>query len=68
MERSRRREIQDRFDFKGIETTALFRDDKPKESVGFDVEDTLMRIETNMVMSTMKKNLIEVVWMVREFS
>ena len=47
---------------------ALFRDDKLEKSARFDVEDTLMWIETNMVMSTTKKNLVEVVRMVRTFS
>lgn len=68
MQISRRREIQDSLNFEGVKTNALFRDDELEKSVGFDGEDTLMQIETNTVMSTAKKNLMEVVRMVKPLS
>lgn len=46
----------------------LLRNEKPKEFSKFDEKDTLMWIEMNTVMSTMKKNLVEVVLMVCAFS
>jgi len=57
LQRSRGRKIYDSLDFKGIQADALSRDDEPKESARFDVEDTFVRIKPDMVVSIAKKDL-----------
>ena len=55
MNRRGRRQIDDFLDFKRIDVDALFGHHETQESTGFDVEDTLMRVQPDIIVSKTKK-------------
>jgi len=67
LQRSRGRKIDNSFDLKGIQADALSGDDEPEKLARFDTEDTLLRIELDMIVSTAKKNIAKMNRMVVTF-
>lgn len=61
MQRRGRGYINNSLDFERIKTNSIFRNNKTEDSSGFDTKDTLVRIQSNVIVSAMKKYLLKMI-------
>ena len=64
MQQGWRWEVNDGLDLEGVKANSIFGYDKSKKTAIIHAKDTLVRIEPNIVTSTVEENMAEVFRMV----